>query len=313
MKTLLRWSFVGLLFIFAGCGGSLESGPADAVKSWKDAIVEGKPEVFWLSLPPTYQKDVSDLLSKFADKMDVEIWNTTFSVVQTATSLVKDKKEIFAELVEEKMEDPEAGIEAAADLLDIIVSSDLGELSALEKLDVEKFLADEGARLFQQFNVLMKTTPQSDQYTEELQAWLKDMEGTKIATDSIEGETATVLLQIGEQQPKRLTLVKVEEKWLPKDMVDEWPSFIQQANDSMDEMDEQIDDEQRQMAVTMLNGVEELLEQLSDAGSKEEMLGIAMQGFAGLMGGAGDDSGDAEGDDGDGGNDDGGDDDSDGL
>ena len=72
-----------------GCGGDDATAvpePAatadDAVERIAQGLADNRPVVLWHALPESYQRDVTALVHETAEKMDAELWNKTFSVVQ---------------------------------------------------------------------------------------------------------------------------------------------------------------------------------------------------------------------------------------
>ena len=84
--------FLGLLVLvslFAGCSRN-EAAPVaetadQAVLQVTEGLADGQPQVLWHALPTSYQQDVTDLIHEFGDKMDAELWNRSFGVVQKIT------------------------------------------------------------------------------------------------------------------------------------------------------------------------------------------------------------------------------------
>ena len=142
-----------LLVSFVGCSGEQDDsgtstsgvvakgGPDEAVMRVAKGLADGRPEVAWQSLPPSYRDDVTSLVNLAATKMDEDVWNRSFALVQKLTRLAREKRTFILEqpMLTESAGDKkelEAGWDAVAGVLDTLANSELSDLSKLENLDV---------------------------------------------------------------------------------------------------------------------------------------------------------------------------------
>ena len=72
MKRLLC-PVVALMFMAVGVPAlavDIPSTPDGTVRAVAEGLADRHPEVIWQALPPTYQKDITELTHAFAERMD---------------------------------------------------------------------------------------------------------------------------------------------------------------------------------------------------------------------------------------------------
>ena len=234
MSRYATGSCLGLLVflaLFTGCSRN-EAAPvaetADrAVLLVTEGLADGRPQVVWHALPASYQQDVTDLIHEFAGKMDAEMWNRSFGVIQKITLVLSEKREfildhpMLASQIEDRDEAEEAW-DALIDVLEIVVESDLADLDRVEKLDVERFLSGTGVKLMKRFKEIEAFAPANAVPG----LGLQNAEATLISS---EGDKARVRMKIPGQPPKEEDFVRVEGKWIPAAMANEWDQTMAEA------------------------------------------------------------------------------------
>jgi hypothetical protein len=213
--------------------------------------------------------------------MDEELWNKSFGVVRKLARVLTEKREFIVEhpmIAGQVDSGAEEGWDALADMVDVLASSDLADLDKVKTLDIEDFLAETGGDLMESLSEASALTPE-DPYNKAM----KDLRATKATIVSSSGDTATVKVEMPNGSVTEEAYVRVEGKWLPKTMVDEWPAKIaemkaQVAAFSGDEMQEN-----KQTVLMQLSMVEGALDQLLAAETAAEfnagagaMMGLAM-------------------------------------
>lgn len=82
-------------------GSAASSGTAKAaVENVIAGLQENRADVLWESLPASYQQDVNDVVHLFAEKMDPEVWDRLFTVLQKGVKVLETKRDIIFELAE---------------------------------------------------------------------------------------------------------------------------------------------------------------------------------------------------------------------
>jgi len=271
-----------------GCGGddgARAAEPAatadEAVKRISEGLADGHPEVLWHALPESYQRDVTELVHEAAGKMDGELWNKSFSVVRKISRVLTEKREFIVEhpmIAGQIKGDTEEGWDALAEMVDVIASSDLADLDDVKTLDIERFLSETGGELMESLADASALTPE-DSYNKAM----KDLRATKVTVVSSSGETAVVKTEMPGQPVKEEEYVRVEGKWLPKTLVDEWPAKMAEMKAGVAAFSGDDMQENKQTVLMQLSMVEGALDQLLAAQTAAEfnagagaMMGLAM-------------------------------------
>ena len=289
-STIFVASLVGSVFCIAlaGCQPSsptVPDTPAGTVQAFHENMAEGKPEIIWAMLPASYQKEVQDdIVKAFAAKIDPEIHSKGVAVAKKLTALLREKKDLIVPMVTANPMFQMAQVDAAkftqnwekaVGLLDTLLASEIGDLSRLKNADVGSFLRVTGGKLMRQFSELSALSDQ-DPYKKNFQTKMK---GAKIEVLKTEGDKATVKVSYPAGEEETSEMVKVEGKWLPKEMVDGWKEAMTSAKTQIAGIDKTMAEAKPQV-MGMLAGVETALDQLSAAKTPEEFGKAA----AGIMG-----------------------------
>jgi hypothetical protein len=216
-------------------------GPEETVRQAASAVAEGSPQGLWDLLPTKYQKDVEDLIRGFAGAMDAEVWKGALDLADRAVAVADAKRDLFLKSEtfratnpnEEKMarEALDIGLEAANNIL----KSDLRDLNSLKNPRVRKWLADPVAKAAKRFRDFVPTT---DGKGREFYTKLKSV---KVSVVTQEGDKAKVRLEAEGERPEDLEMSRVENRWLPAEMVREWPDAISSAKNQIAEMGKELE------------------------------------------------------------------------
>jgi hypothetical protein len=274
--------------------------PDAAVNNVKTKLLENKPQVLWQSLPPSYQKDVSGLVTAFANSCDQDVYNQSFQLVKKVGMILKNKKDLILatmppppppgtaptpeELAPGAMpKDPKVvgeAIDLVGKIISTITTSDLADLSKVKALDVEKTLSTSGSQLM----VLMR---EFDKFStnglgDKLKAEVSSLKTTVVKQD---GHTATIKMEVDDgKPPKEKQFVRVEGHWIPKEMADTWKDEMAKAKKTIEESVSKTKTQSKDKTLSQLKMVDAVLDQMLAAKTKEE-LNAAMQ--SGMMAGLG--------------------------
>lgn len=232
MQRVQTTAALALLFATMACKS--EDGPDSFVRSAVKAA-EGEPQALWTALPESYQKDVQGLLQSFAGGMNEQLWNDGFKIAQKTVKVLETKRELILGHPRLKgvLTDDEVakGWDPAVRVLSALVNSDIKSLEGVKKLDVEKFLGGPVASMLED---AMKTAelaaakmPGPD--AKELTSFRSKLKTAKISVEKKDGDTATVKIEVEGEEPELQEMVRVEGKWIPKELADQWPGAIAQA------------------------------------------------------------------------------------
>lgn len=276
-----------------GCGGNqstVASGPDDAILQVRDSIIENKPGAAFEMLPPSYQTDINSVVADAAKRMDEEIWNQGVGILQQVTRILESKRDLI--LSTEAMssvpnpEDLKKNWKQGVSVLQAIVRSDFTNLERLQQGDVGKLLSESGAKIMASATDLMASSEQAAEAEAELDK-IRNMTATVV---SQEGDTAVVKVDTEGEEPEELEMVRVEGRWIPKDMADGFKEGIAEMRENLAGLDFSSEEGQQQktMILAQMGGIKSMLDQLENAKTKEELEGIfggLMMGIMGAMGG----------------------------
>jgi len=274
---------VGTLPLLSGCGkpadpgaqGAAESakplGPDESILAMLNGVNNQQMEAVWNFLPASYQQDVNGIAHEFASKMDPEMYNGTFETGQRLAKLLKDKKEYILKnqmiqglpVPPEKMDefwDPTTNIISA------LVNSDLSSLDKLKSFDGGKFLSTTGNQLAKSVMALSSLVPQKEGEP----SFSEKLKQTKVTVVTTEGETATIKIEAPGEEPKEEQMVKVEGKWIPKNLADNWDAKMADVRKKLADLTPEQVTAQKEQTLAGIKQVNETLAKLENAKSEEE-------------------------------------------
>lgn len=291
MKTLIfALSLATLLFISA-CGGSSAPAPADtadaAVMQVVDALNQHNAAGPWHMLPAGYQAELTAVKNEFAAKMDEELWNSGAGVVKKLHGVLKDQKALLLaspmlQAVPMK-EDLSANYDQLVVILGEVANSELATLESFRAMDLESYLKNTGsAILAASAKIDISESSQKPMGMNRMLKMSGKLQNVKAELVSEEGDYAVVRMSTEGEEPVETPFVKVEGKWVPQEMVDEFPKMISEMREGLAGMT--ITPEikaQAQMAMSMVGGV---LDQIAAAKTQQE-LQSSLMGIMMMMGG----------------------------
>ena len=299
-----------------------EEGPESFVTTPLKALEEKNPKLIWDMLPASYQKDLNGLVQAFAKEMDAELWDAGAGLLGGIGELLRTKKDLIAGMLSEMDEAGEiplseitSGLEMAGTLLDKLAKSDLGSLNKLRTVDLGNVADTFGRDMMKLIGDSAKAAGEADPFG------LETLRGIKVEVVSEDGSSATIkvsglpeafdfesLTELPGGLPPglpglpdldelpfadftdfengELEVVKVEGKWVPKELADGWEDGISAAKVGMGAVGEMAD-EDKQMALGIIKGINGGLATIRKAKTKEQFQMALMQATMGAMMGAG--------------------------
>jgi hypothetical protein len=220
------------------------AGAADTPDAAANALLKeieaGNLRAVWDALPASYQSDVNDIVHTFAENMDAELWNSGATFAQKAVRVLKEKKSfVIASLmanapVPANQATIDSNWDPVVDVLATLVNSEIADLQKLKTMDIGAFLNGTGRSIATQLAAIAKAAEAEglspDQFpgvpVDEMP--MPNLSKAKITTVQSDGDTATIRIDDGEKVEEH-EVVRVDGKWLPKEMVDGWPEAMAQA------------------------------------------------------------------------------------
>lgn len=270
--------------------------PDAAVRAVKEGVESGNLRVVWDALPSGYQNDVHSVIHLFGENMDPAIWNTGTGIVKKAVAVLKEKKDFILAhpgLANAPVDGDtiDQNWDAVVDLLDTFVNSEITDLAKLKTFDVGVYIDGTGAKLSDKMVALAKVLDEQGVSADQAFPGVEigKVTDAKIETISVDGDTATVRITSPDGEVEEHEAVRVDGKWLPKEMVDGWAEGIAAAKSFLStEMKPQLE-QGKAFVLPMMKGVESIFDQLLAAATQEEFNKIVDeqigQLLAGFMGG----------------------------
>lgn len=288
-RMILLTSVLVLSSLIAiGCGGaSVPDSPEGTVLTVAKELADNNPGVLWNAMPASYQSDVETLIHDAASKIDAEVYDKAFVIVNKAVDVLKDKRDFilglpllqqgFLAMMIKDQKELKDNWNEFVDVVDILAKSELKTLDSLKSLDVGDFLNGTGGKLMGQFEKLaqLAADPSMGETWDKLGAITVDVKST-------EGDKAEIEFKVKDESPETLTMVKVEGKWVPEDMAKDWKKNIDRMKADIAEMTAGMSTEQKTTMLAQMAGVEQIVDQLAKAETQEEFTQIVMSQMGGM-------------------------------
>ena len=287
-----------------------DSDPEAEVRLLMDRLQAGDIRALWDSLPESYQADVNEIVQTFGQNMDTEIWNAGRRVLGKLMKVLDGKKDFILgypalQQVEMDMAVVDRNWDAVVGLLDAIFRSELTDLEKLKEFDGTAFMDGSGKVIFESVMSLVKAMEQ-DVDPDSLPIPMEfpgmetpslDFANVQISTVSRDGDTAVLRLTRPDGQTEDEEAVRIEGKWLPKDMVDQWAEGVEASKEFLTMvMPEQLKEAKPMLLspLSPLRMVEGVLDQLlaaEDQAAFDEVIDGIMEMVGGMLGPGDDDEG----------------------
>ena len=282
----------------AGCGKKVTEPPPaataeEAIMRVTKGLQENKPVAIWHALPASYQKDVHDLIHTAIGRLDAEAYESTIKFARRLHTILNTKKQFIVNhptvsgfLGKGNAEQIVGSLEV---ILGELLDSDLASHSSAKAIDMAYFLDTTGARIMGRLMNAIENVPMMGVDAEymSLADSLKQVKATKVRG---EGDSVVLKMEAPGKEPEEMEFVRVEGKWIPKEMADDWAANMKEAKESLAAM---TDKEWREINMGLMMGSAMLggmLAPLESAKTQEEFnaaVGTLLQGlpFPGLDGG----------------------------
>jgi len=263
------------LVLVAGCGKpKAAKTPDKVVTQIAKAVQNNQPEVIFQALPASYQKDINSVVSEAAKKMDAELWNAGHDLMKNVVKVAGKQKKL---LLQSKMlannpqkdeisKDWDNAIKSISTLLD----SDFTNIKKLRNADMAKMLATSGAAIMKQ-----ATAVKSNSEVSETLAKLKSIKATMVSQD---GDSAKVKIEAEGEEAEEIDFVKIEDKWIPKEIADSFAAKVKAARENIAKIDFNSPDgkKMKEMVMKQIKVADDMLKTAEKAKTKEELDGILM-------------------------------------
>lgn len=283
---------VALLLISIGCGDSTPKTADVAVLRVVNGFAENRPVAIWEALPESYQKDVHDIVHTTIGKVDAGLYDQSTAFAIRVTKLLKDKKKFIlgspmAGQIPNKAE-VEKQWDAVVTMLETVLTSELGKHETAKKVDVGAFLDRTGSKIMEDMTNLAKLVPGGGEGPGEPNEWVQLIDKAKKVKATLvkeDGDKATVKMETPGEKTEEAEFVRVEGKWIPKEMADGWKEGVAEAKKEIDaNITPEMMKKAKEQATAFFAMAGGLLETLEKANTQEEFdaaVGSMMQMLGG--------------------------------
>jgi hypothetical protein len=257
-------------------GATAKRSPADGPDAAVLAVVEGlkadHPEAFWDFLPASYQQDLNDLIHLFAERMDAELWNKSVGVLRKLAGVLKSKKDFFVAVRAPAGAAPggpsSAELATIGELLETALTGDLADLEKLKKADGRKLLATTGGKIL----ALLHAAGQ-DPFAGRLGIFSE----LRFKLKEISADSATLTITAPGEEDNDREFVRVEGKWIPRDLRDEWIEKIGESKAGLSLFSPDNLADLKPKTLELLSAIDGVLDRLAAANSKAEFANAMAQ------------------------------------
>jgi hypothetical protein len=295
MATMPRRPFIAVIacVIALGCAQESEiiaaqpafpATPDGTIVAVAQSLADNHPEVFWEALPESYRADINGLTASFAAKMDPDLYDRSMALVLKFIDVIQAKQAIIlaSNTVQNTGADVaaiEARMTPTLAVVRTFFGSEISTLAGLAAIDWQAYLAGTGAQLMAQADAI-PAVEGKDPFV------LFDSLQVEVLEQT--GDTARLRVTAAGEEPEEVVLTRVEDRWVPSEMAEEWQAKVAEAHARLDELTPEKVQELKGQAMFGLAMAEGFVTQLSTIETSQEFdatVGPMLQGLIGNIGG----------------------------
>ena len=290
-NTISRLAVASLILVAAfGCARNADStgkefaipdSPEGTVLAVAEALQNNHAEILWTALPESYRRDITEITKTFAEKMDPAVYDRAFATVMRAVDVLDDRKDII--LASETFKSTAAnadeirqGLSNTQVFTDTLKGSEIATLAGLGSVDWEQFLAT---------TVNTMITNAAAIKAEGGENIFNELASLKVETVDLADDRATLRISSDNQEPEDVEMAKVEGRWVPAEMADEWAQGIEDARQGLAEMTPEKMAAQKTQIMMFFGMADALIDQIASLQTPEEFDAAIGPMLAPFMGG----------------------------
>jgi len=279
MRTkILSFSLVSASVFFTACGNQSEEASASetvtipeapdaAIKTILTEFAKGDAGILWDAMPASYQADVDTIAQTFGAKTDPELYNKSFALVdQLAGVLSKQQNFIVGSVAEnsadtaeaaEKLEEIKQAIPEVVKVLQTLTSSSVASVEGLKAFSGQDFFDTTISSITAQMKELAELSGEGFS--------MDDLNALVVNVVESDDMTATLSMSAPGEEPQLESFTKVEGRWIPTDMANQWTAQIAEAKAQLEAMTPETIAAQKPQIMGALTMVEGVLTQIGAA------------------------------------------------
>ncbi len=266
--------------------------PDGTVRHVITSIENQNPRVLWEALPPSYQRDVTTMIRESAAAADRDLHQAAFSAMSKVVIVLRDKRDFIlsqpflAGTTDRNEAEQRWG--SVVGVFDVLVHSDLANLDRMSSIDVGRFLDETGTRLMKHMASVAELAPDDP---------MARFQQVSVQLVSRDGDRAIVRLTGPDIKPddETVQLVRVEGRWVPAELADNWQSHMADWRRNLSAMSEEQRRRDKPQMLAMFAAMGSVADQLAEATTQEEfnraaegalpiLFGFMMMGAMGQQG-----------------------------
>jgi hypothetical protein len=290
-NTISRIAVASLILVAAfGCARNADStgkefaipdSPEGTVLAIAEALQNNQAEILWIALPESYRRDITEITKTFAEKMDPAVYDRAFATVMRAVDVLDDRKDIILASETFKSTGADAdeireGLSNTQVFTDTLKESEIATLAGLGSVDWEQFLAT---------TVNTMITNAAAIEAEGGENIFNELASLKVETVDLADDRATLRISSDNQEPEDVEMARVEGRWVPAEMADEWAQGMEDARQGLAEMTPESMAAQKTQIMMFFGMADALIEQIASLQTPEEFDAAIGPMLAPFMGG----------------------------
>lgn len=236
--ALAHLALIPLTLLFA-CGEDPLPETAEETVSYTLSRLDSEedPGVFWDLLPPSYQEDIHGWCRRLASELPGKSYDKLFLAVRKGGIVIKKQGEHLLSFGPFRYvmqmargadeDDILAMLNAIGNVHILIGDSEIASLEKLGNIDFGRFLHETGAKVWQQGSRAYRVTGKSVG---------SNFERFSYKTIETEGDRAQLEVELDGRR-ERMAFTRIEGRWLPTDLVDNWATVRSEVESFLDSLD----------------------------------------------------------------------------
>lgn len=246
---------------------SIPDEPDAAIATIIKETRKGNGGILWQALPESYQNELNEVVRMAADQIDDEVYDKGLSMVSRWIDVLEDKRDFTFNLSSMSREDRDMFRKTWPSIMgmkDTLISSQIGSIDGLRSFDGKEFFHN--------------TVSDILKYVAELSKIFSDGHLTLLELDRLsvvsvvesDGDRVELKITVPNEPEETHTFVQVEGKWLPAEMVAEWPTWVNEAKIRFASTSSITMNKNKAQAMMILFFIESLLIRIEGATTQEE-------------------------------------------
>jgi hypothetical protein len=275
-KSAIRLVTASLILVVAlGCAKTAASivderaipdTPDGTVLAVAAGLQGNHPEILWTALPASYRQDITEITRAFAEKMDPVVYDRAFALVMRAVEVLDDRKEIILasetfQFTGADADEIRTGLSNTQAFTTTLKASGIATIEGLGKMDWEQFLATTGAQMLE-----LAASIETDDGDKPFD----DLDTLEVETINLTGDRATLRISSEDHEPEEVEMARVEGRWIPAEMADEWSQKIEEARQGLADLTPEEMAAQKTQIMMFFGMADALIEQIATLQTPEE-------------------------------------------